>query len=499
MILFQGIISVNAQEQIDKIEILILYSSTEDRNSITEIFQTYSLVDLSVDTVTFENIETVSFDNYDFLILSSAEDFSMSGAQENRISEYTNLHSKKLMVFTPYLDEFGGKFRETLGIRETEDAVPDGSSTVDWQIQLQVDVGGYSKNSTFEYHGKIADFELDGEHEIIATVNSNDTSDEEIEKLDLPLPIIINSTRNLSQILVAGISPFDVSSQSGLGLNQVPFPLPSLLEIIITVSLDSFAMNILGVISDNPQTDSESDDSISELITNVDVDPRFLVILILVLFVLLFSKLLGVLRWLSERLWFSVIFIFGAFYNVQERIIDHNDVLLNQTRYDIMDFLDHVKGNGAHLREIKGILKLGTGSLLWHLQVLEDFNWISKYKIGQYTVFVSTDFEDNFSTSLKEAELQLSSKNSSLMLEQLAGYEPRSEISLQDLLKHEDVNRKALSRFIKKLDLLEIIQIINDRPISFEIIDQTKLRKVNQSLINRSTYEQSKSDVKIMY
>ena len=52
--------------------------------------------------------------------------------------------------------------------------------------------------------------------------------------------------------------------------------------------------------------------------------------------------------------------------------------MTNLSRQHILDYLAHIGAFGAHLRELKKVTKLGTGSILWHLQVLEDFDFIEK-------------------------------------------------------------------------------------------------------------------------
>ncbi len=66
------------------------------------------------------------------------------------------------------------------------------------------------------------------------------------------------------------------------------------------------------------------------------------------------------------------------------RRIDEYDVVENQYRNRIVDILE--ERDFMHFRELKRELKIGTSSLRWHLQVLEDFRLIRRKIFGQYEI-----------------------------------------------------------------------------------------------------------------
>ncbi len=67
------------------------------------------------------------------------------------------------------------------------------------------------------------------------------------------------------------------------------------------------------------------------------------------------------------------------------RRIDSYDVLENEYRSQILNILDEKEF--LHFRELKRELKIGTSSLRWHLQVLEDFRIIDRRVYGQYEIY----------------------------------------------------------------------------------------------------------------
>ncbi|MHA2139647.1 MAG: hypothetical protein ACW98G_17315, partial [Candidatus Hodarchaeales archaeon] len=67
------------------------------------------------------------------------------------------------------------------------------------------------------------------------------------------------------------------------------------------------------------------------------------------------------------------------------RRIDSYDVLDNEYRGQILTILDDREF--LHFRELKRELSIGTSSLRWHLQVLEDFRLIDRQVFGQYEIY----------------------------------------------------------------------------------------------------------------
>lgn len=79
------------------------------------------------------------------------------------------------------------------------------------------------------------------------------------------------------------------------------------------------------------------------------------------------------------------IFIGQILYPPIVRRIDEYDVLENEYRNQIIGILKD--RDFLHFRELKRELQIGTSSLRWHLQVLEDFRIIDRQKRGQYEIY----------------------------------------------------------------------------------------------------------------
>jgi predicted transcriptional regulator len=163
--------------------------------------------------------------------------------------------------------------------------------------------------------------------------------------------------------------------------------------------------------------------------------------------------------------------------------------MYNQARVEIIDFLEHVGRYGAHLREIKSVTNLGSGSLLWHLQVLEDFNLIEKIKVDNYTVFVNTNFAELFNPDLKEIEFNLQSKYTLEVLDMLDTYQLGEEIDLTDVETTTGINRRTLRRLMKKFEQNGLIRIIAGPSLKLEVVDKELLSKIHKSLDLRDSYK----------
>ena len=89
---------------------------------------------------------------------------------------------------------------------------------------------------------------------------------------------------------------------------------------------------------------------------------------------------------------FILTFIIGPLFAIGQiiyppivRRIDRYDVIENAYRSRILDILK--EREFLHFRELKRELEIGTSSLKWHLQVLEDFRIIKRQVFGQYDIY----------------------------------------------------------------------------------------------------------------
>ncbi|MHA2174514.1 MAG: hypothetical protein ACXAB2_06460 [Candidatus Hodarchaeales archaeon] len=167
-------------------------------------------------------------------------------------------------------------------------------------------------------------------------------------------------------------------------------------------------------------------------------------------------------------------------YSPQKRRISEDDLLDNEMRMQIVDYLQEKGEQGAHLREIQRIIGCGISSLLWHLQALDDFNLVTHHKIGKYHIFYLTGVE-----SLKTTEIALALKSDVAKDLCRVLMKKMKPISLSRISSEIEVHHSSVQHHIKKLSDIGVIVVLKEKKRSSYIINPnrveslTKLLKVN--------------------
>ena len=484
-------------------KILIIYGSEIDRTAISNMTSNLNQSQFQVTEVSSNVVQSGDISNQDLIIIASSGDFSLEDTVEQALQNYLLDTSHHLIMITPHLDELSDNFRQVLGISKINEIIG-GDVPFQWTINPTTNFLGYNITDSFQYAGAAAIVTLQSSINVLANftavTGSNDTSE-----VSLPSPAIWNSTQN-ANIQVIATSLNDTSNQNdsnlGLRLSQVTDFINSIIkDIVVNVyqkvlvisekpnnTTDTIGKNTGG--NDTVTTgNSNTGGSIPGLPVNLGVgSPTFQLSLIALLFglvILLFSRIMGFVNWLTRKFYGIAIFVVGAFYNVQDRTLSHNDVTMNNSRADILAYLNYVGSFGAHLREIKSVTKLGSGSLLWHLQVLEDYGYIDKFGIDSYTIFVAEGF--TLDVELKEIELKLQSKYTFDILDYLAHLDIQI-VSLAEIEEETEINRRSLRRLINKLADKHLVTIDKYPQMTITIVEMDMIKELFHSLNLRETF-----------
>lgn len=170
-------------------------------------------------------------------------------------------------------------------------------------------------------------------------------------------------------------------------------------------------------------------------------------------------------------------FIAHIAYSPQKRRINENQLLENELRYQIVDYLEQKGEQGAHLREIQREIGCGISSLLWHLQALDDFNLVTHEKIGKYHIFYLTGTKSVQST---EIALALKSEVAKALCRVLIMQ--RRPVSLSKLSQKIDVHHSSAQHHIKKLADIGLIIILKEKKRSQYIISPKRKTVVKEYL-----------------
>ncbi|MFW9778971.1 MAG: helix-turn-helix domain-containing protein [Candidatus Heimdallarchaeota archaeon] len=151
-------------------------------------------------------------------------------------------------------------------------------------------------------------------------------------------------------------------------------------------------------------------------------------------------------------------FIAHVTYSPQRRRMTEDELLDNDLRAQIMEYLEEKGEQGAHLREIQREIGCGISSLLWHLQALDDFNFVTHEKVGRYHIFYIIGEK---STQTSELALALKSNLSRELCRALM--EKRKPMSLSQLSNEINAHHSSVQHHIRKLSELGVIIIIKDQ------------------------------------
>ncbi len=484
------------QSQSDDPLVMILYNERNELDYISDIVDSF---EMTYDSLNIGNFGTNSLSNYQLVFLISSAENSFEDKLENELENYISRENTSLIVFTPYLDKLSEEFLDKIGILETDDVYPDSDEEEDivkWNLEVDSDYTDDLINTELEYLGNWGTFTPKPTAEVLASVTGSNSTEETISSLNYPLPAILNYSTTINKILTSSLaltSTPDENDTDGLHLSQIP-GFDQFVINLFSVYLTSFGQefNIGSPSTDNPDnplnTNNPSDSpSVPDLFVEYF---NYIWVVLLLLAMAFYRKILSLFRWFSEKSIGGFVLVIGAFYNVQNRSISENEVLLNNTRNRILDYLDYLKSHGAHIREIKSALKIGTGSLLWNLQVLEDYGWIDKVKINRNVVYVSTDHIETFDLNLKEIELKLKSKYTISIMDVLL--DPAiilKDMSFSKLSTISQADRKTIRRIMKILMGYGIIDLIYDgNAFDIEILEKDKLKQLYSSLNLRDAY-----------
>ncbi len=459
--------------------VLLIYGSEQDRQTVTNVLDEYEIL---VESVNIDALSTSQIADQDLIIFASSEEFSTDDLIEISLEGYLQESDHAFLLITPYVDEFSGSLETALGIENVESETD--NITQSWDITFDTDFPDYDEGAVLEYTGIVGLVELTTAANLIASFTSATGDSEDLEDLELPRPAFWNITTGAAtQVMVTGLD-----DTSGLELDQLP--IASFLTSLISLTLD-FVTDLVTDLDTGDQTDTITTGTQTTSTQTNDTNPilpalEFNLLYAAALFIMLvIMQVVGVLRWLADRFWGVLIFVAGAFYNISDRTLSHTEVVMHMARSDILGFLTHVGGYGAHLREIKTVTGLGSGSLLWHLQMLEDYGLIHKYKIGKYTVFVSE--ESHLDPHLKEVELDLQSKYTVEFLEALLGSQ-QENISISELGEDTGIAQRALRRLVTKLDQYELVEVEKYPQMSVSILQRNLLENLYESFQLRSSY-----------
>ncbi len=132
------------------------------------------------------------------------------------------------------------------------------------------------------------------------------------------------------------------------------------------------------------------------------------------------------------------------------RRLKQEDVLDNEYRRKIVDVLE--RDQIAHLRHLHRKVQCGMSILLWHLEVLEDFNIVAKAKHGRYIAYYLKQSQPP--PELIKAYFAIINDTARQIVNEMLKTET---ITMEELESHLSIERRTIKYHLQKLEDLGII------------------------------------------
>ncbi len=484
--------------------ILIFYDTdatqilaVEVQHSIEGLQQPVNITLIEIDQ--FESSSYSYFEARGIIVLHEKED----DLPQEFISFITATATRKdsfLLFSSAVLNGFSSLFLSYLGIQSIGLQYPASDSEyANWNLTPEYEKSNVTNTS---FYGRIQEFTFVENSTILWNASYVSGIQNGEPRPSTPIPVIVNTTKNNgASVLIASLFPdvnsdnyeednYSFSDQSEQNpiipyqqqQNLLGHPPQLRQSLPVYVSLLSELFTIIGskIISGavapdqntGNNTEKDGDQEKEENLIPIDsitVPPRTLQYILVVLLSLLLLALLKIsnfFQWLRRRLHYVYIAIAGAisqkYYHTSERVLDSSEVLQNPLRYQLYEFIRSKQGFGAHVRELKNSFGLGSGALLWHLQVLEDFKYVKRINIGGYVVFIDSAYLSEFDPKAKLLELSLRTENGKRILDVLLS-DPYETWNVSKLSKQAKVNRKTTRKLLKTLVELSALEYEENR------------------------------------
>ena len=184
------------------------------------------------------------------------------------------------------------------------------------------------------------------------------------------------------------------------------------------------------------------------------------------------AGLLGLLYFIYYLLKKYLIYILGILLAISvslylpTRKVTAIQALHHDKRREIMDILHEAAGSGMLMKDLKEQVDLPQTTLLWHLQILEEFEFITRIKIHKQVIILSNDFIEQFDPRIKELELSFLSEQGEKFRQFIRSKDISGSFSISDVIEKTAWHEKTARRHIKRMVNLGIILPV-DKPNTY--------------------------------
>ncbi|MFX1254236.1 MAG: winged helix-turn-helix transcriptional regulator [Promethearchaeota archaeon] len=393
--------------------------------------------------------------NREGVVLIASEIFSDSS---NFVGSYLNSMinaRKRVVLFTPFVANISGTSRQMWGMDTPFTVLPRADSFSNFSLQLtneSGDVFSEYMEQTFAFEGRIAVSSLPPSAHIYANIINCTGCEDPLPTF--PVPLIYAPTQVESHLLVMPLAYNDTLETNRKTLMSA-FQGPVDFELILSAFIANFLGGTLQIpISTTVPTEQPFNSviqQVAEILPEIAV-PATVISLGAALLIWFRKFIID----LFKTLWNSGVAFLAligtvVFRPVHRRLSD-DEVSDNSIRREIIWFLQECGENGAYFNEIKTRLNLGTGQLVWHLEILKDFYIIGTYTLQRHVIYYLTEFSLN--VPQKKLEIALKSPVAREIIENLLKSETLSATELSKLINR---HRKTVTNHLEKFTELGVV------------------------------------------
>ncbi|MHA1447874.1 MAG: winged helix-turn-helix transcriptional regulator [Candidatus Hodarchaeales archaeon] len=438
------------------------------------------------------------------VILIASEHFVDTNSQTSLYINSMVESNKTVILFTPYLDDLSLLPQQSWGIGESFSIFPASGND---NFSLAITEAGTDKFSlnhedSFNFSGKIAVSESLGSNDIFVSVTNTTTY--ETDSPAFPVPVVYSSSVYQLNMLVLAFSyeqaidsmygeiKHKMAGNRALESNQQQNFLDAFLSPIIRIFLqDSLISSVIdssSQVSESGSSDNGTGDIISLFGSPLLPAVLFILSPLLLLFSLIYllvwqrSLIMHLLKKFRDKGLYLVVFVGLQVVKPVFRRLEHEDLLDNQARKSIIDYLEKRGESGAYFNELKTDLKIGNGALLWHLQILNEYHIINIIKIYDFKIYYLKKY--NIDLNQKRLELALKSTTGQKIARILLKNEGLSVSEVAEKVKR---HRKTVSTHLNKLEEMKIIKgYKKGRKRVFQVNDAISLEMALSKLSDRT-------------
>ncbi len=142
----------------------------------------------------------------------------------------------------------------------------------------------------------------------------------------------------------------------------------------------------------------------------------------------------------------------------QIEVLSTLEIFEQETRQEIISSLLEKGSQRQTLRELSSNLNAPIQTLLWHLRVLEEYNFIIKKKIQNELVFIVREYLEDFDDNLKNFELSFKTESAKKFYSFLINLQEEQVFTLSDIINHTSWSSRTSLRYVRKLTVMGIIE-----------------------------------------